>query len=161
MEVAHYILIRKCGEYYSGNIVLGIYTNIDLAKLAKVEYIEKMKIHDPHFNQTYHHVNLQEDVKVRKINVVKKEPSSFSLIVGNNNNTIYFLIDSVEGFGQVFYEFIYFSTNMVSVYAKYQELIKVEREWPSEFYWDSVTLNTLRDNNNVKNLENYVLPKMK
>ena len=135
-----YILIRKFSDYYSGMTVLGIFSTLDYATNAKNEYIDKTKNNDPHNVPPYHYVDLKVDVKIYKASV------------DNLTENIYFLIHYMSMFGQEVHQIKCISSSHSHICTIYDKIKEDDVNHPV-YYWDMVTVNTLRDKNNFNDME--------
>lgn len=144
IDYSFYMLVRECSQYYGGTIILGIFSTKENAIVNKFKYIEKTQLIDPHPNSRlpYECVHLQMDVKIRKINVLAKDIKT----------SIHFLVVVGEAYGQIIHDFPCFSTDMVYVYNEFIRIHDIDLGYPTSYYWDSVIIGELRDDNNLQDM---------
>ncbi|XWV25012.1 hypothetical protein QJ856_gp0766 [Tupanvirus deep ocean] len=140
-KICFYLLKRMCSAYSFDDIIIGIYDNENLAKKAKVKYIDFTSKCDPFKNQAYHDVNLEEDIEIQEIKVD----------LTNDHDFCYILIERAEGFGQVSNHYVYFSTSFKKLNEQGIKFIKNKEKdsWPSYLMWDMVKFNDVRYKNHM------------
>ncbi len=95
-----WFLTRTCSEYNSPELNLGIFDSESKAIAAKDQYIEYYQTHpDPLHDQCYHKVDLNKDLKISWDDEILNEPE-----VLQEGTIIYMILNSCEGFGQVYHD---------------------------------------------------------
>jgi len=152
------MLIRKCSSYSFSDLVIGIFGSQERASEAKKKYIKIARKSDPFSEQAYWEVDLNKDVEIVniKVDVVNSLGHILCTSPPSNGKHIYFLVRTSEGLGQENKKQIYFSASFLSIKEMHDNIKDKKHDcgWNSWLEYDSVELNKVRFENNVRHFKN-------
>lgn len=145
-----YLLTRMLSPYTHEDLILGVFTDENIAEEKRKEYIEMKTEYDEHRYQGYMFVNLENDVVIDKL-----ELDAECELEHNTKSPIYVLLSCCSAMGQVYRTPVCVSCKLDNIIAKSNELHEAEKVddkyFLSEWMYLELPLNTLvTHNGNVR-----------
>lgn len=133
-----YLLIRNISPYTGSDLLLGVFSTLELAQQAKHTYQKHFKNHPDHYaEQAYHSVDLNKDLRIADyIPEYAITPST---------STLYIISFYSEDFGQIYREFKAICGNLAEAKAALNDYERQTQKYdfPSYYEIDTVELNHL------------------
>ncbi|NUF61786.1 hypothetical protein HUN33_15600 [Acinetobacter bereziniae] len=127
-----WMLMRTISAYRFIDIILGIFTTLEDAEKARIQYMTYRKDHDPWHDQAYRESSLADDLRIIAVD-------------GNfrNGEIVFEISEYIESFGQIVRALKAITFTQAEAIACIQRLEAVEHEFPQFAEIDYLKIGTL------------------